>query len=111
MTSDETRSINGLVSEQALVSVGERLHELLLEVGVPRADAGRYALFIQASCALDLVLQAAAQIALLAADADGSLVVQFDFRHEQPRKPARRLVAAVAIPARLVGHAAQHVER
>jgi hypothetical protein len=68
------------------------MDQFLLEIHTAARDGGRDALFVQPFRPLDLRPEAGQQVTLLAADADGDFVVQLDFRHQQFRVSARRLI-------------------
>ena len=78
--------------EQRRIAVGERVHELLLEVGGAGADRWRDALFVEAPRAIDLRAQPVEQVPLLAPGPHGRFVVQLDLGHEQSRITPRAAV-------------------
>src|SRR5437667_6948809 len=73
-------------AEGAGVAVGENAHELVVEVIRRFADILRNALVIHLPASVDVFLQTLVKIFVLAPLLDFSFVVQFDFRHEQPRE-------------------------
>lgn len=85
-----------------MISVGQRLHELLLKKQVAIGDRRPDPLVVELPRPIDFVSQARGQIAALSPDPHGSLVVQLDLGDEQLCVPpsALRIIACVVAESR-----------
>src|SRR6185436_7851513 len=100
----DTLYCSGL-SEEGLVAVRKRLHELLLKIEVSTLRR-RDSFFVQAPRPLDLRFESLQEIAALASRPHRAFVIQLDLRHEEARVASCSLCLIVGCAAAVLRSAA-----